>query len=121
MVKLVTVARNLLIVAALALAFCIDALFSHFIPLGYEGMLAFGGLAFWFGVALTVVATVLAALALARYGRTRSRLVVLLCSVVLLISFALVASADILLSMHSAVRRQPSNQAMQPTAPRSDA
>src|SRR5687767_3519236 len=73
-----TVARNLLIVAALALLFCCDAVFLHVIPFGYEGKLAFGGLAFWFGVLLTVIALTLVSITLLRHGRTRRHLALLI-------------------------------------------
>src|SRR3954468_14191671 len=98
MVALANVSRNLVLVATIALVVALDARFWPILPLGYEGTLALGLLSFTFGVALTLIALVLAIVALARYGRSRS--VVRLCffTSAVLVAFALFASADVLLS-----------------------
>jgi hypothetical protein len=93
MVKPVIVARNLLVVAALPLLFCCDLVYWHTLPVGFEGTAAYGGLAFWFGVIVTIVALGLATFSLFRYGKTASRLIVLLCSVAMLVLFGLVFTA----------------------------
>jgi hypothetical protein len=95
MVKLTSLATSLLIVAALALLFCLDLRFWNNIPLGYEGMLAIGGLAFWFGFSLSLLSVVLAALVFRR-NRTRGRIGLLVCCVIILAGFAIVAAVDIL-------------------------
>ena len=95
MVKPTAISRNLLVVAALALLFCCDAVFWHTIPLGYEGMLAFGALSFWFGVVLTVVALSFVIVGFVRYGRGRSGLITLGCGLLLLIGFTVVAVLSI--------------------------
>src|SRR5436190_2134782 len=93
--KLTSLAMSLLVVAALALLFCLDLRFWNHIPLGYEGMLAFGGLAFWFGLSLSLLSVVLAAVVFRR-SRTRGRIGLLVCYVIILAGFAVVASVDIL-------------------------
>src|SRR2546423_4094656 len=95
MVKLTSLATNLLIVAALALLFCLDVRFWNLVPLGYEGMLAFGWLGFWLGFSLSLLSLVLAAV-LFRRSRTRGRVVLLVCCVFILVGFAIVAGVDIL-------------------------
>src|ERR1041384_4849267 len=95
MAKPTAISRNLLVVAALALLFCCDVVFWHTIPLGYEGILAFGSLSFWFGVALTVIGLCFVVFGLFRYGRARSSVITLASGVLLLISFVVVAVLSI--------------------------
>ena len=93
MVNPVIVARNLLVVAALPLLFCCDLVYWHTLPVGFEGTAAYGGLAFWFGVIVTIVALGFATFSLVRYGNTAPRLIVLLCSAAMLVLFGLVFTA----------------------------
>jgi hypothetical protein len=95
MVKPIVISRNLLVVAGLALLFCCDAVFWHTIPLGYEGMLAYGGFAFWFGAALTLIALGFLVFSFFRHGRARSSLITLGCGLLLFIGFAVVAILSI--------------------------
>jgi hypothetical protein len=95
MVKPAVISRNLLAVAALSFLFCCDAVFWHLIPLGYEGMLAYGALSFWFGVALTVIALSFAIFSLVRYGRGASGVAILGCGVLLFIMFVVVAALSL--------------------------
>lgn len=92
MVTLTTVSRNLLVVAALALLFCSDAFIWHTIPLGFEGTLAYGGAAFWFGAILTVVALVLTIIAIVRHGRGRFSVAVCIAAVTMLAGYAAFAA-----------------------------
>ncbi len=94
MVKTAVISRNLLIVALFALLLCCDIRFWHNIPLGYEGMLAYGAFSLWFGLALTVVALGLIVFALIRHGAARSRFIILGCGALILISFVIAVIID---------------------------
>jgi hypothetical protein len=73
MVTLATVARNLVIIAVMALVWAVQTFFWPMLPLGFEGTLALGGLLFSFGAALSIIALVLAITVLIRGGRTPAR------------------------------------------------
>ena len=78
------------VVAAAALFFCIDASYWHVLPLGFEGTLAYGALAFWFGSSFALITLALTVFALLKYGRTSSRVAFCIWSVMLVVGFGFI-------------------------------
>lgn len=60
-------------VAAAAFLLTLQTYFVPLFPIGYEGTLTLGGVSFTFGLVLSLIALVLAIIALFRYVRARSR------------------------------------------------
>ena len=99
MVTLATVARNLVVVAAVSFLWSLQTFFWPILPLGYEGSLALGGIVFLLGTVLSLIALVMAIIVLTRSGRTRSHVALCVWSGGVLAAFILFGSADLLLTL----------------------
>ena len=102
MEQLLTVARNLLILAAVAWLFCCSTGLFHLIPIGFEATTVYVGLAYLVGATLAVIAFVLTLISLFRYGRTRARFRMCMWSIGMVLAFAALTVASIVIGSMAA-------------------
>jgi len=79
----------LLGLAFLALLVAADTTFTQYLPLGFEGGLAFGSIAFWFGILLCIIAFVFSFVARSSFTSQRTWAAVVGAVLVLLSGFGL--------------------------------
>jgi hypothetical protein len=94
MEQLPTLARNLLVIAALAWLFCVSTALFHIIPLGFEATTVYVGLVYLFGASLTLIALTLTLISLFRYGRTKTRLTMCFWSIGMVLAFVALTLAS---------------------------
>src|SRR4051794_6144294 len=99
MVTLATVARNLIVVAAFSLLAALQTFFWPILPLGFEGTLALGGVAFTLGALLSFVALMFAVITHFRHRRTRSYRALCVWSAAVLAAFVVFGSAEVWFSI----------------------